>query len=1338
MSFRMVPMGDNISTEEEDPVQEPDEKADFNPLLDFVKFAILIVILVLIGLTYNVVSNSGVIVSHTKDPNNIYLNLTIKDTLLVSTMISESAIFSNGFYIGSVFIYDAPGTITIVGNTDIQNNMTVKDTLLVPTIISDTATFSNGFYIGSVFVYDAPGTITMVGNAEIKNNMTIRDSLMVPTIISDKAIFNDGFYIGSVHIYDAPGTVTLVGNENITNDLIVNGNTYLDTLFVNGDENITENLIVNGNTYLNALFMNGNENIIGDLTVNSNTYLNSLLVNDNLTVNGNTKLDTLIVNGNENIINNLTVNGNTKLDTLSVGGNMDLSGSIIISGNETVNNENIIRDLTVNGNTYLNTLFVNGTKVVNGINGRDGTNGTNGRDGKDGSNSINGTSLIQTGISPLHISSSGQISIQVANSTEGGYLTQTDWVSFNSRLNVTDVKSLLRAPNQRYVDFLSGSDVTGDGSQFYPWQSLQHAYNSITPTFNIPYTLFVSGQYDIADTTTIIAKPNVNLFGLSGQPVIPFDFIIIGGGVNDVTYFSNLVIQGNITWIRNDIYGISLYLFNVAMNGLINFQQQGAGRSGSFLDASISFISGFTVQAGQVTLSACQGYGKFTYLDSGSNIYCLFQGGNYYESSFNFSGGIQVQFSGILSDVGDSIITYTTASGTPNIVTDSSSIPLIVSGPYTLTLTSQANHINYPPTYSSNWTSQFGVVPSTVGQALDLIGQITSIKNMYVVDAVNGNDVTGTGSYNSPYKTLQKAANTVGTATSNAIFNDPNQSFYNVKLFGTTTETNVTFGTRPHIVLDMTSGVLNGDVTIQFDQNAISGANNQQPRFTIQGGDLRPAYLGIFGYSGINGNLNYYIISAQTSLIYQIDLINTGITGNVITIGNGVGGAPIGLFCTGCQISGKVISNASPITLYANNADTSGGHAIGGATGVVQLYQMHNVRFTGAVVVSGAYGGGRWFDVQFLSSLTHDFSAVTGSVSIDANTFDSWNTNVPIKGLISLLLLDNANGINYVSTNPTAWTNNFGGSAPVNVSQALDLIATGYLNGIFKDNVFTVVNSIDTTKKVMLSALGNSASTTTIVTNSSSNRVIMTPDYNSILIAASTDTSTLGQVFIGANASLPYAPGGTPSNAGLQYSSNILNRGSIRVNQYGNNAGIPGITTFKSRGTNVGDMVGVSDLDVIFRVTAEGATGNLATPLSALISINVPTGGTANPVFIATEYELQLVSLDSTATNQRRIVYKINSEGTPMLRETAAFSGQTFPSGIAILAAGTPVQVTVANARIVANSRVMLTVQPNVGSVPPVGIIYVATISAGVGFTIASTSGADMGQNIYYQIYIPL
>jgi hypothetical protein len=183
------------------------------------------------------------------------------------------------------------------------------------------------------------------------------------------------------------------------------------------------------------------------------------------------------------------------------------------------------------------------------------------------------------------------------------------------------------------------------------------------------------------------------------------------------------VIQGSITWIRNDFWGISLYLFNTALTGIVHFEQQGSGRAASFLDAQVSFISGFTVQAGQVTLSACQGFGTFNYIESGASAYCLIQGGNYYQANFTFTGGIQAQFSGVLVDVGTFINTFTNSSGTPTIVSDSASIPATINGPNTLILTAQSHHMRYVPVNATDWTVHFGVVPTTVGQALDLIAK---------------------------------------------------------------------------------------------------------------------------------------------------------------------------------------------------------------------------------------------------------------------------------------------------------------------------------------------------------------------------------------------------------------------------------------------------------------------------------------------------------------------------------------------------------------------------------------------------------------------------------------
>jgi hypothetical protein len=91
---------------------------------------------------------------------------------------------------------------------------------------------------------------------------------------------------------------------------------------------------------------------------------------------------------------------------------------------------------------------------------------------------------------------------------------------------------------------------------------------------------------------------------------------------------------------------------------------------------------------------------------------------------------------------------------------------------------------------------------------------------------------------------------------------------------------------------------------------------------------------------------------------------------------------------------------------------------------------------------------------------------------------------------------------------------------------------------------------------------------------------------NSILLAPgqSLDTDAAGQLHLGTgnatSAALGTALGVTSafqlfinqggasisSNAGIQFSSTTANRAQLRVNQWGANAGVPGMTAFKSRG----------------------------------------------------------------------------------------------------------------------------------------------------------------------------
>lgn len=309
-----------------------------------------------------------------------------------------------------------------------------------------------------------------------------------------------------------------------------------------------------------------------------------------------------------------------------------------------------------------------------------------------------------------------------------------------------------------------------------------------------------------------------------------------------------------------------------------------------------------------------------------------------------------------------------------------------------------------------------------------------------------------------------------------------------------------------------------------------------------------------------------------------------------------------------------------------------------------------------------------------------------------------------------------------------------GGNEHVDGNLTVDgtINSTGGFSGTFKDTAFAIVDATDSTKQLRFDVQGNPGTTTTIITNPTSNRSLTTTNYDGTFLAVTNDPAG-GQVFINSDTAL------LSSNSGIQYSTTSASRAQIRLNQFGANAGVPGVSTFKSRGTTIGSsgssLAPVQPGDVIFRDTAVGVTSNLSIPLSGFISINVPAGGVpAGQGYIATEYEIQLVSLDGPA-NGRRPVFKVSSEGViELLEATSAGSHTTLPTGVVTLgAAGT---ATVLNSKIPANARITLTIQP--GPVP-VGTVYVSAITPNINFTIASNAGAaDAGLKVYYQIYIPL
>jgi hypothetical protein len=293
-----------------------------------------------------------------------------------------------------------------------------------------------------------------------------------------------------------------------------------------------------------------------------------------------------------------------------------------------------------------------------------------------------------------------------------------------------------------------------------------------------------------------------------------------------------------------------------------------------------------------------------------------------------------------------------------------------------------------------------------------------------------------------------------------------------------------------------------------------------------------------------------------------------------------------------------------------------------------------------------------------------------------------------------------------------------GGVLTMTTAATAAFLPSSITGGTFIDNTTTIVNNIDNTKVLAFSIGGNPSTSTTLSTSQTINRNFITPDIDGTALVAQTGT---GQVFIGRNTT------DNGSNAGLQFSTLVANRAQFRGNQYGNNGGVPGITTLKSRGTTIGDISApVIAGDIIYGATGIGVAPGSLIPLSFLSRCVVATVGAS---WIATEYEMSLVPLVGP-TNGVRKVFGVSSEGMQRVRESSDSMG-----GIAVLDAGG--SAIIANTNIKTSgantSRILLTVQDGV---VPTGNMYIFAKTNGVSFEIRSTAGAaDSGVNVYYQIY---
>jgi len=725
----------------------------------------------------------------------------------------------------------------------------------------------------------------------------------------------------------------------------------------------------------------------------------------------------------------------------------------------------------------------------------------------------------------------------------GATLARTGWmlVSPNPVIlgtsNLTFVETpipgggALANPYQIYVDIEVGDDATGDGSVTNPFKTIPAALAAALagPTGNYVLEL-ASGTYSGAPIAwPVTLNKNISING-AGVEITVIDHVIsyTSLGLSDeFLVFNNVAVSNQIVF---DL-ALASVAFVILANGRYSVQRIDTLPPGpQFIKIINSYVDGFDT-ASIIYMSGCQFIG-------GTNI--VQPTGLVLMNQVLFDS-MAVQVDGSMALL-STIAQNTTFTGMGTLSSDASSlVGTIIAGP-TVSYFDLAENVGYTPAVPANWS----VVPTQVKQALDLLAANTqtALPNVYYV-AKNGNDITGDGSIANPFLTVGKAATEIGNATSNADFNDVTKRYYEINVSPGVYAENVTFGCRPFILLNLERASIQGDVTIQMPQGTIFGAGLQSPKFIIKGSDVR-GVAGGQATIGVIGNVIYESTVSGSSLVAVLEVMNAAINGG-ITQQLGVGGGvfTLTLFLSNAIVTGTIANNsgAGSMTLYADNCDDSSSNAIGAVNGVINLNVLSNIRFNGPVDVNSSQSG-RWFNVEFKSGQAHDFTGSLGTISADANSYQSYFANVPVKGAEIFNLLDNARGVAYNPAAPLNWL-----TPPTEVKAALDELASRIsgLNISFDAVKFVAKNGNDATGTGSITKpyLTVKAAMDSILdaTNLRRYAIFVNPGrYDEVGLTLSANVFIIGYSYFNTRISnsIPFAPNATFTPAG-DHRSGIVN-----------------------------------------------------------------------------------------------------------------------------------------------------------------------------------------------------
>lgn len=358
-----------------------------------------------------------------------------------------------------------------------------------------------------------------------------------------------------------------------------------------------------------------------------------------------------------------------------------------------------------------------------------------------------------------------------------------------------------------------------------------------------------------------------------------------------------------------------------------------------------------------------------------------------------------------------------------------------------------------PPLKLQSWNGS-----EWVDETVDSVSgtNLVPLTNIFYVDLVIGNDSTGNGSIQRPYKTVQKALDIIGPAADNTDWQAVGkQSFIILPSPGNYIE-DLVFPFRPYLRVMVDGVSLTGNHTMQIGDQ-MNGGGIISPQLVFASEGVREIWpdSGVVVNHGIVGNLT--VTSASTtSNFFQVNYDHSGITGSTSLQGSYSGGQVRfdSALCGGKTIG--PLSGGSGITVWArgamSNPDFGDVHGVGGLSGNASFGVLNNVLISNDCDATSSLPN-QWYGVRFLAGKTYDFSGHSGIVSMDANTFaevKEFTAPVGSEPPPNINLMDIAEGVEFDPSTSAA--------VPVseNVQDAIVEVASGHIFAIPINETLTI------------------------------------------------------------------------------------------------------------------------------------------------------------------------------------------------------------------------------------------------------------------------------------------